>query len=179
MTCAQRNALVPSVGHGTTRRGGRLGAVVIRAAALCGTRQNEAGFRAIRVGTAACNRRDAGRWFADVVVGATQWTMADAAEGTGRLSLCIARCPIGTNHCRPRRQDSDEKQHSEARRNWLPALRSRFVFHSFGSSKSGTVRGAGSTSGADGNGGPAGNSDEGIPPIDGSRRISQPPPSAR
>jgi hypothetical protein len=176
----QRNALVPCVGHRTTKRRVRLGTVVIRAATLCGARQNQAGFRAIRVGTAARNRRDAGRWFADVIVRATQWTMADAAEGPGRLSLCIARCPIRTNHYWPRHEDGYNNQHSEPRPSRLAALRSRFGFHSCGSSKSpGTGRGAGSISGAGGSGGPAGSPCVGAPPAEGSRRISQPPPNAR
>lgn len=179
MTGRKRNALVPCVGHRTAKRRVRLGTVIIRAAALYRARQNQARLGAVRVRTATRNRRDAGRWFADVIVAATHWAMAYVAEGLARRSLCIAGCFVGTNRRQPRRQDAYNNQHSDARPNRLAALPSRFGFHSCGSSKSsGTGRGAGSLSGA-GSGGAAGSPCLGAPPAVGSSRISQPPPNAR
>jgi len=177
LTRHRRHALVRCVCKGTTKRGQRLGAVVVPATRLCRARQNQAWFGTIRVGTAARNRRDPGCGFADVIVGATQWRTTDTAEGFVRLSLCIARCLVGKSRSWPRRQERNSKQYNETRRNRF--LHSWLNIHSCDSSKSSTGSGGGTASGAGASGGPAGNSDEGIPPVGGSSRISQPPPSAR
>lgn len=64
------NAPVPCAGHRTAKRRVRLGTVIIRAAAFYGARQYHARLGAVCVGTATRNRGDAGRWFADVIIGA-------------------------------------------------------------------------------------------------------------
>ena len=180
MTWRQRNALVPLVGRRTTKRRVRLGTVLIRAAGLYRARQNQARLGAVRVGTATRNRTDTGFWFADVIVRATQWTMTNSAQRLARWSLCTARWFPGTSRRRPRQQGGHNDQHSETRSARLGPLRSRFRFHSRGSSKSsGTGCGAGTDSGAPGSAGPTGISSLLVTPVAGSRRISQPPPKAR
>lgn len=117
----ERHALVPCVRKGSTKRGQRLGAVDVPATRLCRARQNQAWFRTILVGTAARNRRDAGCGFADIVVGATQWAIAYAAEGLTRQNYASARNLLGQNPSSPSSQDNYGKQPSEARRKLLPA----------------------------------------------------------
>ncbi len=77
MTGRQGNALVPRVGHRTTKRRVWLGTVVIRATALCmarqdQARQDQARLVAVRVSTATRNRKDTRCRFADVIIGAPQ-----------------------------------------------------------------------------------------------------------